>query len=364
MRVVYVSDTDPDIVGGAGTHMRGIAGALASLGHEVTMLCPGEHDASNSIPGVDVQRLQSTRDSITERISFDFKAAAAISEAKPDVVILRLSTFMVETARRAKSVANTFVLEVNGPLWTEIRSERRSGWATRLAAAAIDRQLSLADAAICVTPELARVLADRLPTRSIENGADIASLPEWKQSADTTCELVFAGAFTQWYDIGLVLNFMAQQDVPGALETTAVLIGDGPRRADVISAIQRFDLSSRVELLPWMARIEGLERVSTASVGLVPLVPKPGTTALGSPLKLFDYLAVGIPTVASDLDGCRPTESPLLHHYQAGDLETFSSAVASARSTPPLSAADLAATRQEVSWEGRAAEVMTYVESL
>ena len=39
--------------------------------------------------------------------------------------------------------------------------------------------------------------------------------------------------------------------------------------------------------------------LATADVGVVPLRPKGSTDTCGSPLKMFDYLAAGLPTVAT-----------------------------------------------------------------
>ena len=101
-------------------------------------------------------------------------------------------------------------------------------------------------------------------------------------------------------------------------EVHLTLVGDGPRLESVGSRVERDPfLSSKVRLFPWLDRAASLEIVADATVGVIPLKPKHSSRELGSPLKLFDYLSVGVPTVISRLDGCNSVDSRLVVHYEA-----------------------------------------------
>jgi hypothetical protein len=76
--------------------------------------------------------------------------------------------------------------------------------------------------------------------------------------------------------------------------------------------------------------------------------------ALTSPLKLWDYLAVGAPIVAPDLPTVRAI-APEAHLYGVGDPEDLARAVTRAlASLPP--------TPRLRTWETRAAEVESVLE--
>ena len=61
---------------------------------------------------------------------------------------------------------------------------------------------------------------------------------------------------------------------------------------------------SRVDFLGWLDRAAVAERLGRARVGLVPLQPVPHYRA-NYPVKLFEYMAAGLPVVAADLPLCR-----------------------------------------------------------
>lgn len=60
----------------------------------------------------------------------------------------------------------------------------------------------------------------------------------------------------------------------------------------------------RVDFLGWLERPEVADRLGRARVGLVLLQPVPHYQA-NYPVKLFEYMAAGLPVVASDLPLCR-----------------------------------------------------------
>ena len=61
---------------------------------------------------------------------------------------------------------------------------------------------------------------------------------------------------------------------------------------------------ARVDFLGWLDRAAVADRLGRARVGLVPLQPVPHYQA-NYPVKLFEYMAAGLPVVAADLPLCR-----------------------------------------------------------
>lgn len=75
---------------------------------------------------------------------------------------------------------------------------------------------------------------------------------------------------------------------------------------------------------------------------------------LTSPLKLWDYLATGLPIVAADLPTVRAVAGDLPHYYAPGDPASLARAVAralAARTSP----------RRVRTWDDRAAEIEAFL---
>ncbi len=89
---------------------------------------------------------------------------------------------------------------------------------------------------------------------------------------------------------------------------------------------------------------------------LLPLDDNLFGRALTSPLKLWDYLATGIPVVAADLPTTRAVGGEALHYYRPGDPADLARAVAAALAAPPP------APRLRT-WDDRAADVERFLAS-
>lgn len=91
-------------------------------------------------------------------------------------------------------------------------------------------------------------------------------------------------------------------------------------------------------------------RLATFDVLLLPLLDNLYGRWLANPLKLWDYLATGIPIVAADLPTVREVAGDRPFYYQPGDAESLARAVGralAAGSSPPLVR----------TWDDRAAEI-------
>ena len=81
-------------------------------------------------------------------------------------------------------------------------------------------------------------------------------------------------------------------------EASVVLVGHCPDPDHYKS----LDLTLNVSLRPTVPRRELPRLVAAADVGLIPHLRTPLTEAM-SPLKLYEYLAAGLPVAAADLPG-------------------------------------------------------------
>ncbi len=301
---------------GASLHLVAIVSALARCGHEV-MLCGV---AGHGNPPSGVRSLLFPHPGRAEGLRRELRKLAFVGrvarlarqpllEFGPEIVYERLSLFGTAGQRLAAAVSAPHVVEVNALL-----AEEEARWrGLRLTMLARHRELVVlrrASLRVAVSEEVAaRVegLAPGPPTAVLPNGVDaeaFAHLPA-RNAARTALGLPldrpivgFAGALRPWH--GLDVAIRALPLVPGAMLAVA---GDGPVRLELQGLASRLGVVDRVH---WLGQ-RSHEEVVRFLAGLdVALLPYPDLPDFGfSPLKLYEYLAAGVPVVASDLGQVR-----------------------------------------------------------
>lgn len=152
-----------------------------------------------------------------------------------------------------------------------------------------------------VTPAALERIAPTGPCMVVPNGLDPeewrgapVAPPDWAVNARRPL-LVYVGSLDSRLDVSALLTLA--RELP---EATIALVGpllDG-RHLDPLR------MAANVEIHPPLGREEITGLVRAADAGLIPHVSSPLTRAM-SPLKLYEYLAAGLPVVATDLPPVR-----------------------------------------------------------
>lgn len=138
-----------------------------------------------------------------------------------------------------------------------------------------------------------------------------------------------------------------------------VLLGDGALGRGLAARIRRKGLGSRVRMLPAVPQTELLALTGAADVGVVPYVANCLNSLYCTPNKLYEFIAAGVPVLASDL----PEIRALVEEYGLGwiaPLDTvagMSAAIEACLADPEGHARRREATRlarERISWDREA----------
>ena len=311
MRLLYcaLDQRVPGTLGGS-VHTRSVAEGLAALGHEVHVLAaPGDGPFPSgpvtwiaAPPPLGRPHLRALRASLVLR---------AAARLRPDVVIERYHNFGGEGVRAAGQVGARVALEVNAPILDHPRS-----WKARIDRALLfqpmrrwrDWQCARADLFVTPTRRILPPSIDPGRVLEVEWGADTARFspgapgrPPFPRPAGTLA--VFAGAFRRWHGAVHLASAIRLLRERGIGDVSAVFIGAGPELPAVREAARGLDGIVFTGALPH----DDLPAALAASdIGVAPFDaarhPPLALAFYWSPLKIFEYMATGLPVVAPAID--------------------------------------------------------------
>jgi glycosyltransferase involved in cell wall biosynthesis len=310
MKILYAASdqTVPGTTGGS-IHVTAVADGLARLGHDVHVaVTPGGEFPRDAVHWIALPPPAGRK----ELRWANTRALRAIArELRPDVVIERYYNFGGEGIAAANDVGAIAVLEVNAPVIDHPGSGKKL-----LDRALIFEPMRRWRERICrrsdliVTPNAAILPPDtpRSKILEVEWGADTdrfhpgvtGSIP-FDRPADTVA--VFAGAFRNWHGTIHIVTALRELRARGRRDIGAVFIGDGPELRRVREAAEGLD---GVIFTGALAHDRLPACLSACDIGVAPFDPDSHPSlALGfywSPLKIFEYMATGLPVVAPAID--------------------------------------------------------------
>jgi glycosyltransferase involved in cell wall biosynthesis len=365
MKVLYsaIDQVVPGTRGGS-IHVAAVAAGLAALGHELHVLVtPGSGPFPSGAvrwiplsPPLGLHQLRWTRAGAVGRIA---------RQLRPDVIMERYYNFGGEAILHARRLGARGVLEVNAPVIDHPGSTK----------AALDRALLVrpmqrwrerlcAAADVIVTPSAA-ILPAGTPAHKVleaEWGADTVRfhpgaggpLPFTRPPGTLA---VFAGAFRSWHGAVHLARAIRRLRERGRRDIGALFIGEGPELARVQAEAAGLEHVVFTGPLPHAQMPASL---AAADIGVAPFdLGAHAPLSLGfywSPLKIFEYMAAGLPVVAPAVARI-PTlveharEGILYDPADAGALAATLEQLTDAGLRARLGAAARARAERDYSWE-------------
>lgn len=394
MKILYHHRTQAE--DGQAVHIRSLQRAFESLGHEVTeysLVSQGETERGSTEQDLEQERSRwdwvgKVPRFVREGLEYGYSIPAwrglkgALSREDPDLIYERYAFGNAAGVWAAKGHRAPLFLEVNSPMVLELSRTRGLSF-PRFAARTEARILRGADRVLAVTG----VLGDMLCELGVErerlmitpNGVDLELYAEPGDAAarsaartalglaevipDGAMTLGFVGYYRTWHRLDLAVAALAE---PRLRDAHLVLIGEGPAGDEIRAAAEAVGVSERVHFAGRRAHgdIPGL--LPAFDLALIPAI-----NPYASPLKLHEYMAAGLATVAPD----QPNLREVLEHgrdavlFPKDDGEAFASALVELAGDPERTRALGRAARQsviaqELTWIGNARRVVREAEKL
>jgi alpha-maltose-1-phosphate synthase len=379
VRILYVAAgiTAPGVHGGA-THVLEVAGGLAAGGHQVDVvnMNAGGQPAREVIAGAHFHRLRFDK---AGGLLYYPTVSRLARKLRPDIIMERYYNLAGAGILTAAHCCIPSILEINAPI-VDPPSSRKSKldrllgrplqrWAARqcrLASRIVTPLASTVPPAllpqrekICELPWGANIAQFDRQRVNVEHGAKLATLRQRLGLHEGQPVAVFSGSFRHWH--GVDQFAAAARQVAADLPTSAfIFLGDGPL-LDEVKAMGA-ELAGRFITPGAVAYDEVPLYLALASVGVAPFNPAAhgALRQFGfywSPLKIFEYMAMSLPTVTIDISPLnqiiRDEVDGLL--YPAGDVAALRDCIAALLTDPTRAAVQGASARQRVvekySWQ-------------
>lgn len=390
---------------GAAVHVRAMADAFCRAGHAVTILTPRPGPSDGPAPQAEIVEvplppLSPSADEATARdlqswayagvlydaaraiIAGEVVSLAGESSQKDvrsgscfDFIYERYSLWSDVGARLAEATGLPFVLEVNAPLIEEARRYRSLG-DVALAGEIERRQLAAASIVAVVSEALRDYVVGRgaAPERVhvLPNGVDPQRFhPAVRGGSvrgvyglDGRVVVGFVGRPRPWHDLETLLAAAAllRRDDP---RVHLLLVGE--MSDDLPARLMHHGLIDAATLTGPVPHDDVPRHIAAMDVAVSTHLPSDPSDFYFSPLKLFEYLACGVPVVAADIG--QPSQilcsGETGYLYPPGDAAALAGCIRTLLSDPAHARAiawqGAMAVLREFTWERNAQQVCEWV---
>lgn len=328
-------------------HIDGICRGLAARGFEITEIAPSHRPPATASPpgrpGLGARISRHAPEWVFELIEMAYNLVAVYRAlrhgGRPTLVYERYAIFSLAGLLVSRLRRCPLVIECNYTALNPLFRQR-----TRLflpIARWVDRRvLSRAEVIVCVSSTIKAQIAERYGIA----GDQVIVQPnasELQPPADPpACEIAgfapdhrvigFVGGFYPWHGLPLLARAFLKtlEAVPGA---RLLLIGEGPERATIEGLLRDHGALDKAVFTGQLPHRELPGYLQRFDVGVMP-----DSNDYGSPMKIFEYMALGVPVVAPDYPPIREVFDGQGICFARGDVDSFAAALTRLLADPEL----------------------------
>jgi glycosyltransferase involved in cell wall biosynthesis len=289
---------------GASVHVQEVIRSLLKRGAKVDLFalrlggeCPSDLTGVKvhtfpDLPKADTQQ----REQLT--LSLNQMLRLKLASSRFDVIYERYSLWSYAAMDVAKAAHSSSVLEVNAPLIEEQEAHRSlhdKDAAVMVAARVFDSAATV----ICVSEQVAQyVRRYTTNTQKIHVLPNGVNLSRFAVSPAKTDEFTvgFVGTLKPWHGVEVLLgafrNFHERHS-----QSRLLVVGDGPERERLEAEVKRYQLSKAVTFTGAVSPESVPQYLAQMTVAVAPYPAL--ENFYFSPLKILEYMAAGVPVVAS-----------------------------------------------------------------
>jgi|SRR3990170_5009942 len=376
MKIAYIcADFGVPIFGFKGTsvHVREMINAFQQRGHDVVFFSPsvdGQSKIKKGFKTVEIKPQNSFNNvskqlrkfdelfGLNSRVRFDLrdllynnvlfqKLIIKLREDKFDFIYERYSLFNYSGVALARRLDIPHVLEINAPLCYE--QEKMRGLELKNLALQIEKRVfTESDLLVAVSSNL-KLYAESLGVPSeriavVPNGVNplkFKSDPRGRNIVLKKLKLEgktvvgFVGSLKPWHGTETLIEAF-NQIYDKNPKVHLLIVGDGPKRSELESKLNALGLDSSVTWTGSIPHSDVPNYISVMDIAVAPYIEQ--ENFYYSPIKLFEYMALGKPVVAGGIgqvnDILRDGETGIL--YTAGNVEELKKALQRLIASPEL----------------------------
>ena len=302
---------------GQAVHIEEIVAALREAGHEVVVVSPAstQSAAFGADSGFIATLKQRLPGALYEFLELGYGLLAFLRlwrlyrRERPDVLYERYNLYLLAGVWLKRLTGIPMLLEVNAPLVHErsrfggLANQRLAAWVEGMTWRAADMVLPvtnvLADFVrdVGVPSERITVIQNGVGKEFLSGHADRANILA-RHGLEDGVVLGFTGFVREWHGLERVIELIAASDPK--LKLQFLIVGDGPAIPELRRLTASYNLDRRIVFAGLVSRDEIVDYVAAFDIALQPQV-----VAYASPLKLFEYMALGRAIVAPSTPNIR-----------------------------------------------------------
>lgn len=305
-------------LGGPRSHVLGVIRAFEALNWQVEPFIVGDRMPSNWVARGSEQAIRQSRmhAAAADAIRLGFRLVT------PRLAWRKLggqATWVYERFTAFQSLGAIFqrhgipwILETNAPLFYEAVNDRQTMKWSGLARHYELKSYQDCDILVCVTATLRDIIVQEMnipveKTIVMPNGVDTKFFSPDKYTPRRFFNgftVGFVGGLVRWQGLALLLEAVADVRQEG-IPVNVTLVGDGLVKPDLERQVKTLRLAENVKFTGGISRAEIPNYIAGFDVGFSGQIPHQIGQMYGSPLKLYEYMAMGKPVIISSFEDAR-----------------------------------------------------------